>query len=38
MITTIPYEDVQIAATQLMQCATNILSVRDFSYTGKNLS
>jgi hypothetical protein len=24
----IPYEDVQIAATQLIQCASNILTVR----------
>ena len=29
MSTKIPYEDVQIAATDLIQCATNVLSVRD---------
>jgi hypothetical protein len=28
ILTRIPYEDAQIAATQLIQCATNILSVR----------
>ena len=26
----IPYEDVQTATTDLIQCATNILSVRQF--------
>jgi hypothetical protein len=29
MYTTIPYEDVQAAATQLIQCAANVLSVRN---------
>ncbi len=38
MLTRIPYEDAQIAATQLIQCATNILSVRDLTYNGTNLS
>jgi hypothetical protein len=28
MSTIIPYEDVQIAATQLLQCAANVLTVR----------
>jgi hypothetical protein len=28
MSTIIPYEDVQTAATQLLQCATNIFTVR----------
>ena len=28
MATNIPYEDVQTAATQIAQCATNVLSVR----------
>ncbi len=30
MSTRIAYEDVQTAATQLIQCATNVLSVRYF--------
>ncbi len=29
--TTIPYEDVQTTATQLLQCAANVLSVRPFT-------
>jgi hypothetical protein len=28
MSTRIPYEDAQIAATQLIQCAANVLNVR----------
>ncbi len=28
MSTIIPYEDVQLAANQLIQCAANVLSVR----------
>ena len=28
MSTRIPYEDAQIAATQLIQCAANVLGVR----------
>ena len=30
MSTMIPYEDAQTAANQLIQCATNLLSVRNF--------
>jgi hypothetical protein len=29
MLRTIPYEDVQIAATQLMQCGSNVLTVSE---------
>jgi hypothetical protein len=29
--TTIPYEDVQTTATQLIQCAANVLNVRHFT-------
>jgi hypothetical protein len=31
MLTMIAYEDAQTAATQLLQCATNVLSVKKFS-------
>jgi len=30
MAGTIPFEDVQTAATQIAQCANNVLSVREF--------
>jgi hypothetical protein len=36
MLTQIPYEDVQTAATQLIQCATNVLTVRLFFFYNKN--
>ncbi len=36
MSTRIPYEDVQAATTQLIQCATNVLTVQYICYTDKN--
>jgi hypothetical protein len=30
MATRIPYEDVETAATQLIQCSVNVLTVREF--------
>ena len=32
MATTISYEDVQMAATDITQCATNVLTVKSFSF------
>ncbi len=31
MSTKIPYEDVRLAATQLIQCASNLLTVRNMN-------
>ncbi len=31
MSTKIPYEDVRLAATQLIQCAANVLAVRNMN-------
>jgi hypothetical protein len=34
MSTSIPYEDVQIAANQITQCTSNVLTVRILQYSG----
>jgi len=38
MSTRIPYEDAQTAANQLVQCATNLLSVRNFRQSLKTFT
>jgi hypothetical protein len=38
MARTIPYEDVQTAATQIAQCANNVLNVTEFFLKMNNIN